>query len=225
MGITFSSTNQPTNDWKPELPDFRDEIYKYPKINVRSSDIIDLRNNFKEYTYNFGSSASTSIASVLDSYNLKYTFDNSNLDSITSIRNCIKKFKVVDENDVEHTAQIDNEVNKKKRLKYTKLCNFKNQLRQSLKEGYPVIFGFTVYESFNSEEVKRTGIIRSPSKDEKIIGGLCAVIVGYNGAINHWIVRHPFGKEFGDNGYIYIPCDILAKNNNLTSDFWRITYN
>jgi C1A family cysteine protease len=207
MGFAYSTAKN-NYDWKPELPDFRDEVFKYPKNNSKIPATTDLRSSFKEYNQNFGSSAATSIASILDSYNLRYTFDNSDIVALSSIRNCIKKFKILDQ----------------KTLKYTKLSNFKNTLRQSLSDGYPIIFGFTIYESFESEDVKKTGIVKNPSKDEKILGGLCAVIVGYDGDNHRWIVKHPFGKEFGDNGYIYIPFDILAKNNNLTSDFWRITY-
>jgi C1A family cysteine protease len=225
MGINYSTSNY--YDWKPELPDFRDEIYKYPKITVKATDSYDLRNQFKEYTNNFGSSAANSIASILDSYELLYTFDNSDPETDSSIRSCIKKFKIIEEDREEYITEFDNPEesdNKTARLRYTKLCNFKNQLRQSISDGFPIIFGFTVFESFNSEEVIKTGIIKNPEKNEKILGGLCAVIVGFDGQKDHWIVRHPFGNEYGDNGYIYIPYDILSKNNNLTSDFWRISY-
>ncbi len=228
MGLGYSS-NRNIYDWKPELPDFRDNIYKYPRISSRLSHTVDLRKLFKEYTQEFGSSAATSVASILDSYDLRYNFDNSDIENIGSIRNCIKKFKIIDENKVEHGVELENDEVEtleiyEKKLRYTKLCNFKNQLRQSLHERYPIIFGFTVYESFESEEVKKTGIIKNPEKGEKILGGLCAVIVGYNSEKNWWIVKHPLGKDFGDNGYVYISCEILAKNNNLTSDFWRISY-
>lgn len=220
MGLTYSSP-QNSYDWKPELPDFRDNIFKYPKHNPKLPNSVDLRNKFKEYTQNFGSSAATSIASILDFYELQYTYNGS---VETSIRNCIKNFKIIDNDKVEHEVkeEIENEIDKKN-LKYSKLCNFKNQLKQCLVEGCPIIFGFTIYESFESDEVKNKGIISNPHKDEKILGGLCAVIVGYNE--DNWIVKHSLGKEFGDNGYIYIPYEILAKNNNLTSDFWRIKYN
>lgn len=206
MGLIYSTAKN-TYDWKPELPDFRDEIYKYPKINpTKLPNNINLCHKFKEYTKDFGFSAATSIAAVLDSYNLKYSYNEYN--SHETIRNCIKNFKIIDDND-------DN----KKTLKYTKLCNFKNQLRQALYEGYPIIFGFTVYESIESKEFQKTKILPNPKRDEKILGGLCAVIVGFDNEKNHWIVRHPL-----NNDYIYIPYDILSKNNNLTSDFWRIKY-
>lgn len=206
MGLSYSTDiNQNIYDWKPELPDFRDEIFKYQKINLNKfANCIDLRQQFKDYTKNFGSSAATSIASILDSYGLKYQFDESKKNG--TIRDCIKQFKIVDD---------DNN----KTLKYTKLYNFKNQLRQTLYEGYPIIFGFTVYESFDSDEVKKTGIIPIPKRGEKILGGLCCVIVGFNNETNQWIVRNPC-----NNQYLYIPYDLLSKENNSSGDFWRISY-
>lgn len=39
-----------------------------------------------------------------------------------------------------------------------------------LAEGYPFIFGFTVYKSFKSQEAKRTGIAHMPKKGERAIG-------------------------------------------------------
>ena len=224
MGLGYSS-HRNIYDWKPELPDFRDNIYKYPKVSSKLQNSVDLRTRFKEYTTDFGSSAATSIASVLDSYGLRYNFKNPD-NNMSSIRGCIKKFTIIDDNEEEHNVEEDttNTIGTGK-LKYVKLCNFKNQLKQSLHDGYPIIFGFTVYESFESEEVKKTGIIKIPNGDEKILGGLCAVIVGYDADKNWWIIRHPYGKNYGDNGYLYVSTDILAKNNNLTSDFWRIIYN
>jgi len=203
MGLIYS-TNKNLYDWKPELPDFRDNIFKYEKINANKlPQTIDLRKKFKDYTKDYGSSSATCIAAVLDSYGLKYTYQPNNYNNNGNIRDTIKNFKIENEG---------------KTLKYTKLCNFKNQLRQTLHEGYPIIFGFTVYESFESDNIKETGIIKNPKRDEKILGGLCGVIVGYDNTCEQWIVRNPI-----NNGYIYISYDILAKNSNLSSDVWIIT--
>ena len=213
MGNIFSelSGNNSKNnyDWTPDLPDFRDDIYKYPKMNVsRIENSSDLRHMFKEYTGNYGSSTANAIASVLDAYNLDYNYDQNSVESQTSIRNCIKKFKIAND----------------KKISYYKLNNFKNQLCQSLNDGFPILFGFTVYESFEKEEVAKTGKIPVPQKNERILGGICLVIVGYNGREDTWIVRSPFTKSFGDNGYIYISAEILTKNNNISADFWSISY-
>lgn len=208
MGQSYSQIY----DWKPELPDVRDIIYKYPKLSVKLPDNFDLRKSFKDYTSDFGSSSATSVSAVLDSYGLRYTFNNKC--DLSSINDCIKNFKLIDENQ----NSID------KQLKYFKISSYKNQIKQSLNNGHPVIFGFTIYKSFELENVKETGFYKDPENNEKILGGLCAIIVGYDKEKNHWIVKHTLGKDYGDNGYIYISCDTL-ENNSASNDFWIITYN
>lgn len=202
MGQSYSQIY----DWKPELPDIRDVVYKYPKTSVKIPDNLNLQKSFKDHTSNFGSSTATSISSILDSYGLKYTF-NQQYD-IKSIGECIKNFKIEDEN--------------KHILICSKMSNFKNQIKQTLHNRYPIIFGFTIYESFESDNVKQTGIVKLPTETEKILGGLCAVIVGYDKSQDHWIVKHTLGKDFGDNGYIYIPSTML-ENSNTVNDFWCIS--
>ena len=204
MGNTFSQKYRNPYDWTPDLPDFRDDVYKYPKLNLsRLENSSDLRSTFKEYTSGFGSSAANCIAAILDSYNIHYTYLEES-DASNSIRNCIKRFKT--ENGI----------------KYYKINNFKNQLCQSLNDEFPILFGFTVYESFLSDEVIKTGVVPVPNKNENVLGGICLIIVGYDGKNDTWIVKHPLGKNFGDDGYLYISADILTKNNNISTDFWSI---
>lgn len=237
MGLTHSSSASISNaeryDWKPELPDFRDNIFKYTRMNLKLPDTVDLRTNFKEYYHDFGNSPATCIAMILDSYGAHYKYDDGynsgKTEKTPSIRQTIKHFRILDEDDKEYAVSegqnlSDNEkpVNKKKegKLVYQKLCNYKNQIKQSLNHGYPVIFGFTVYESF--EKARSNGILLNPEKDEMVLGGLCAIIVGYDNNRANWIIKHPLEKDFGDNGYLYVPYELLSKNNNLTTDFWRI---
>jgi hypothetical protein len=37
-----------------------------------------------------------------------------------------------------------------------------------LAQGYPFVFGFSVYESFESQEVAKTGKVNMPKKNEKV---------------------------------------------------------
>ena len=52
-------------------------------------------------------------------------------------------------------------------------------LKACLAEGFPFTFGFTVYESFESSVVARTGIMPMPKKGESILGGHAVTAVGY----------------------------------------------
>ena len=52
------------------------------------------------------------------------------------------------------------------------------QLRGCIASGTPVVFGFSVYESFESREVARTGVVPMPERREKQVGGHAVLAVG-----------------------------------------------
>lgn len=93
------------------------------------------------------------------------------------------------------------------------------EIMLAMADGYPVIFGFTVYESFESDEVTRTGIMPFPKSGERAIGGHAVLAVGYNREKQHLIVRNSWGKTWGDAGYFYMPFSYINK---LARDWWII---
>jgi C1A family cysteine protease len=46
-----------------------------------------------------------------------------------------------------------------------------DEMRACLAEGFPFVFGFTVYESFESQTVTKTGVVNMPKKNEQTMGG------------------------------------------------------
>jgi C1A family cysteine protease len=88
-----------------------------------------------------------------------------------------------------------------------------------LTHGVPIVFGVTLYESFEGDDVAKTGMVPMPGQDENVVGGHCMLIVGSNDT--HFIVRNSWGSGWGDNGYCYIPHEYLT-NENLADDFWAI---
>ena len=96
-----------------------------------------------------------------------------------------------------------------------------NEIKSSLAEGHGVIFGFTVYESFDSDAVAKTGIVPMPQKSEKSLGGHCVWLHGYNDEKQLFTARNSWGKSWGDKGNFYMPYQYLT-NRDLASDFWTI---
>lgn len=156
-------------------------------------------------------------------------------DSGAQIRDCIKVVAnkgVCDENkwpyDISkfaHKPSSDcmKEANKFKSLVYYKINNTdKHAIVGALLAGHPVAFGFTVYESFESDVVSQTGIVPMPGVDEQVLGGHAVTIWGYSLVGDYFIVRNSWGPNWGINGYCHMPAAYLT-NPELASDFWVIT--
>lgn len=91
----------------------------------------------------------------------------------------------------------------------------------TLANGNPIVFGFTVYESFESDAVAKTGMVPMPDPSEKALGGHAVALVGYDRTKKLFIVRNSWGPKWGDGGYCYMPWDYITRSN-LSSDFWTL---
>lgn len=92
-------------------------------------------------------------------------------------------------------------------------------VKAALSAGYAVIAGISVYESFEGEDVSKTGIVPMPKASEQLLGGHCVLIVGYkNGKFK---VLNSWGSAWGDKGYFYLD-EAYVGNSDLTSDLWII---
>jgi C1A family cysteine protease len=96
-----------------------------------------------------------------------------------------------------------------------------DQMRQCLAEGYPFVFGFTVYTAFESAAVAKTGVLNVPQKSEKSLGGHAVCAVGYDDQAKTVLVRNSWGADWGMAGYFTMPYDYIS-NNNLADDFWTL---
>ena len=96
-----------------------------------------------------------------------------------------------------------------------------DELRQSLADGFPVIFGFSVYESFESAQVAKLGVVQMPGPTERLLGGHAVLAVGYDDTLRRALVRNSWGTGWGMQGYCSMPYDYLAAAD-LSSDFWAI---
>lgn len=90
------------------------------------------------------------------------------------------------------------------------------------KNGRPIVFGFTVYESFE-QDVGPNGVVPMPSQGEQVMGGHCCCFVGYRKINGEMYLkgRNSWDVPWGDEGYFYMPMR-YALTPTLASDFWVV---
>jgi C1A family cysteine protease len=104
---------------------------------------------------------------------------------------------------------------------YQRVARVLSQMKGCLAAGYPFVFGFTVYDSFESPQVAKTGQVPMPGPKEEVLGGHAVLAVGYDDSIQRFIVRNSWGPKWGIKGYFTMPYTYLLEPN-LSDDFWTI---
>lgn len=124
---------------------------------------------------------------------------------------------------------------KRKVTGYQRCSNFA-AVKNAVAAGNPVTIGFDVYESFEyawgdiPHGQAGSGMMPYPdTTTEQLLGGHAVCIVGYDDSLpvagkanGRFIVRNSWGTSWGDNGYFYMPYDVI-KNTGMSSDFWLIS--
>jgi C1A family cysteine protease len=106
-------------------------------------------------------------------------------------------------------------------VKYARVPQTVADMQACLSTGWPVVIGFTVYESFESSQVAGTGVVPMPGSNESTLGGHCTLLIGYQ-PDGTWILRNSWGIDWGQQGYFTMPQKYLT-NPNLASDFWFVS--
>jgi len=94
-------------------------------------------------------------------------------------------------------------------------------MKGCLASGFPFVFGFSVYESFESAAVGKSGIVPMPASSEKQLGGHAVLAVGYDDRDQRFIVRNSWGPKWGMRGYFTMPYAYVT-DSNLADDLWTI---
>jgi len=107
-------------------------------------------------------------------------------------------------------------------LSYRRIGFIKNSMIDCLAQGLPFVFGFTCYESFESQEVTNTGMVPMPKENESVAGGHAVLCVGYNQPKKLFCFMNSYGTGWGENGFGWLPFDYLT-NPNLADDRWQVS--
>ncbi|HTY44666.1 MAG TPA: C1 family peptidase [Patescibacteria group bacterium] len=172
----------------------------------------------------------TDVSRLFVYYNERLLRGNEDYDSGASLRDGIKTLKKtgycwekgwpydIERFDEKPPQRCYTEARKHRIISYHRIHTL-SEMCACLAEGYPFIFGFTVYESFASKKVERTGIVSMPKKSERVIGGHAVLAVGYDQKAKRFLVRNSWGSQWGQGGYFTMP---FAYMEPLAADFWTI---
>jgi len=235
--------------WKPDITDQRDYIYKPKlrlfspkKVNLKKhcskiEDQLDLGSctsqalaGNMEFLDKKIDGVYTDVSRLFIYYNERKIERCINIDSGAYIRDGIKSLKrwgVCDEKLLPYDISLFKEKPSpecykqalNRRISVYERIRGVSGMIACLAEGFPVVFGIAIYESFETEEVKRTGIVPMPAKYEAMMGGHCMLAIGYDTKERRFIVRNSWGIKFGDDGYCYIPFSYVEK---FGSDLWTV---
>jgi C1A family cysteine protease len=236
--------------WKVDKVDTRD--YKYQLSSVLNPNFVDLRSHCSpiENQGTLGSCTGQAVAGAIELLNKRngkptdvsrlfiYYYERLilgtvNYDSGAYIRDGIKatnkygaSLESLWPHDIrkfrqEPITEAKNDALNRKVTRYERVNDF-NGCIDALTNGYPVVMGFYVYDSFMSKNVARTGIMPYPNtKREELLGGHAVLLVGYDKRRKVFIARNSWGTNWGDKGYFYMPFQVI-QNTNMSSDFWVI---
>ena len=93
-------------------------------------------------------------------------------------------------------------------------------IKSAIQEGYPVAVSLKVFNSFSPQVrggagggVGASGFVSHPTEAELASGEYgyhAMVVVGYSDEAKHFVVRNSWGRQFGDEGYCYIPYSYIC---------------
>lgn len=105
-------------------------------------------------------------------------------------------------------------------IRYRRVAPTLKGIVDALARGFPVVAGFTVYESFDADAA---GTVPTPRPDEAVYGGHAQLITGYDkttptSARLEWLGS--WGTEWASGGYCYTSSAFLKAAH--VSDCWTI---
>ena len=87
--------------------------------------------------------------------------------------------------------------------------------------GRPVVFGFSVFDEFESDDVAASGVVPMPADASAPIGGHAVQAVGYSDPVQRFLCRNSWGASWGLGGYFWLPYAYML-DPTMANDFWVI---
>ena len=84
---------------------------------------------------------------------------------------------------------------------------------------WPVTVGFTVYESFMSQQVADTGVTPIPKPGEQQQGGHEVLCLGYDQTKQLALIQNSWGNSWGQRGYFWMPFEVIGSPD---TDLWMV---
>jgi C1A family cysteine protease len=107
-------------------------------------------------------------------------------------------------------------------LEYQRIQTYSlSAMKACLAAGFPYVFGFRVYQSFESDVVASTGIVPMPAYRETYLGGHAVLAVGYDIDKSIIYVQNSWGTSWGQDGFFEMPMKYFTQNR-LVSDIWTM---
>lgn len=106
-------------------------------------------------------------------------------------------------------------------VQYLRVRQSITAMKACLADGFPFVGGFAVPESFESDEVARTGVMPAPKPGEPIVGWHATLWTGYDDTAGTWEVLNSWDESWGDGGWFHMP-QPYAVDRATASDFWTV---
>lgn len=106
-------------------------------------------------------------------------------------------------------------------VSYFRVQQSLSQMKGCLADGFPIVIGFSVYESIYDASGNPVTVLPMPSGTDSQIGGHAVVVVGYDDSKQLFTIRNSWGPDVQDHGHFYMPY-AYATDSNLADDFWTI---
>lgn len=103
--------------------------------------------------------------------------------------------------------------------RYERVEQTTQMIKAAIASKGPVIFGFAVYDSFESLAVERTGVVPFPAMSEQMLGGHCMLLAGWDDVTGRFESPNSWGEDWGDQGWCTLPYAYVT-HPWLADDFW-----